>query len=128
MASAVSRWLGSIDGHADISTRLLRVQIENDTAINVIKRYDSADTLFYCDPPYMHESRKHSQSYSFEMNDEEHRQLSHVLKKCKAKVAISGYHSEIMDELYDDWNYHEEGSRRCYSVKKPRTEVLWTNY
>ena len=48
MAGAVSRWLGSIEGLAEIAQRLLRVQIENAPAIEVIKRYDSEQTLFYC--------------------------------------------------------------------------------
>lgn len=52
MVGAVSRWLGSVDGLSEIAQRLLRVQIENDTAIEVIKRYDSPETLFYSDPPY----------------------------------------------------------------------------
>lgn len=51
MAGAVSRWLGSVEGLAEIAQRLLRVQIEHAPAIEVIQRYDSADTLFYCDPP-----------------------------------------------------------------------------
>ncbi|MEO0228327.1 MAG: DNA adenine methylase, partial [candidate division WOR-3 bacterium] len=41
MAGAVSRWLGAIEDLPLIAQRLLRVQIENDDAINVIKRYDS---------------------------------------------------------------------------------------
>src|SRR5438270_1002336 len=52
MSGAVSRWLGSVDTLPDIALRLLRVQIENRPAIEVIRLYDSAGTLFYCDPPY----------------------------------------------------------------------------
>lgn len=43
MAGAVSRWLGSVEGLEGIAPRLLRVQIEHDEAINVIKRYDSPE-------------------------------------------------------------------------------------
>ena len=57
MAGAVSRWLGAIEHLPDIAQKLLRVQFENAPAIEVIERYDSKDTLFYCDPPYPHESR-----------------------------------------------------------------------
>src|SRR5437016_11804908 len=52
MAGAVSRWLGSVEGLSEISQRLLRIQIEHAPAIEVIRRYDSEETLFYCDPPY----------------------------------------------------------------------------
>ena len=71
MAGAVSRWLGSVEDLPEIVQRLLRVQIENDTAIKVIQRYDSEDTLFYCDPPYPHGSRGDNQAYAYEMTDEQ---------------------------------------------------------
>ena len=64
--------VGSVEGLEWIATRLLRVQIENDVAANVIQRYDSPNTLFYCDPPYPHDSRGDSKAYQYEMTDAEH--------------------------------------------------------
>lgn len=128
MAGAVSRWLGSVEGLEWIASRLLRVQIEHDIAINVIRRYDSRDTLFYCDPPYPHSSRGDSKAYQYEMTDQEHIELHNVLSQVHGQVAISGYHCALMDELYGSWNVHEEGSKKAHSVKTERTEVLWTNY
>jgi DNA adenine methylase len=127
MSGAVSRWLGSIDGLSEIAQRLLRVQIENAPAEEVIKRYDSKETLFYCDPPYVHESRGDSNAYGFEMSNEEHVKLAEVLKSVKGKVALSGYHSPLMEELYGDWNYVSY-TKKAHSVKQDRTEVLWVNY
>ena len=75
MAGAVSRWLGSVEGLAQIVQRLQRVQIENVPAIEAIRRYDSPDTLFYCDPPYPHQARGDSKAYRFEMTDAEHEEL-----------------------------------------------------
>ena len=46
MAGAVSRWLGSIEGLPPIIDRLMRVQIENAPALEVIQRYDTPETLF----------------------------------------------------------------------------------
>lgn len=128
MAGAVSRWLGSIDHLPDIAQRLLRVQIENDLAINVIKRYDSEETLFYCDPPYPHEARRDSNAYGYEMTDDKHRELARVLRNVKGKVALSSYHCDLMDELYGDWRYVEAPIKNCHSAKTPRIEVLWVNY
>jgi DNA adenine methylase len=45
MAGAVSRWLGSVDGLAEIAQRLLRVQIENAPAIEVIERDNTGRRL-----------------------------------------------------------------------------------
>ncbi len=38
--------LGSVEGLGEIVQRLLRVQIENAPAIEVIQRFDSEETLF----------------------------------------------------------------------------------
>lgn len=128
MAGAVSRWLGSVEDLPAIAQRLLRVQIEHDTAINVIRRYDSEVTLFYCDPPYPHDSRGDSNAYKYEMSDDEHRQLANVLHEVKGKVALSSYQCDLMDELYGDWQMIEGPTKLVHSVKQPRTEVLWVNY
>lgn len=128
MAGAVSRWLGSVEALPEIAQRLLRVQIENDQAINVIKRYDSEETLFYCDPPYPHSSRGDSRAYRYEMTDDEHIDLAKVLKGVKGKVALSGYHCDLLDDLYRDWTAIEAPAKKVHSVKTERVEVLWVNY
>lgn len=128
MSGAVSRWLGSNEDLSLIAQRLLRVQIENASAIEVIRRYDSPETLFYCDPPYPHDSRGDSKAYAHEMTNEDHRALAFTLRKAQGKVAISGYQCALMDELYGDWNRVDAPSKLCPSVKKERTEVLWANY
>jgi len=128
MAGAVSRWLGSVEDLPEIAQRLLRVQIENDTAINVIKRYDNEETLFYCDPPYPHSSRGDNNAYRYEMADYEHRKLARVLKDVKGKVALSGYHCDLLDDLYRDWKAIEAPVKKIHSVKTERVEVLWVDY
>lgn len=128
MAGAVSRWLGSVDGLAEIAQRLLRVQIEHRPALEVIQRFDSPETLFYCDPPYPHDTRGDGNAYAYEMTDEQHRELAYVLHQVQGKVAISSYHCALMDELYSDWYYTAGPMKNCLSVKTPRQEGLWTNY
>jgi len=128
MAGAVSRWLGSVEGLSEIVQRLLRVQIEHDNALEVIKRYDSEETLFYCDPPYPHDSRGDSKAYAYEMTDAQHRELAKVIHSIKGKVALSSYHCGLMEQLYGNWNYVEGPTKYCHSIKAPRQEVLWVNY
>jgi DNA adenine methylase len=128
MAGAVSRWLGSVEGLAEIAQRLLRIQIENAPAIEIIKRYDSQETFFYCDPPYPHESRGDSKAYRYEMSNYEHKRLAETLRRIKGKVALSSYHCDLMDKLYGDWRCIEAPAKLCHSIKKMRTEVLWVNY
>jgi len=128
MSGVVSRWLGSEEMLPLIADRLLRVQIENRPANDVIRLYDDKDTLFYCDPPYPHEARGDSKAYGFEMTDEEHKKLAGVLHNVRGKVAVSGYRCELMDDLYNDFRRYDAPSKICHSVKKPRIEALWVNY
>ena len=130
MSGAVSRWLGGIDALDDTAQRLLRVQIENRPAIDVIKLYDSDKTLFYCDPPYLHETRRDDKAYGYEMSEDEHRNLAAVLNQCRAKVALSGYDCDVMDTLYPSgkWFKIVGSERTIHSTKGKRQEILWTNY
>lgn len=128
MSGAVSRWLGSVKGLPEIAERLLPVQIENRPALEVIKIYDSPNTLFYCDPPYPHQARGDNKAYGFEMTDAEHVALASSLNRVKGKAVISGYRCDVMDTLYKGWRYAEALAKKCHSVKKLRTEALWMNY
>jgi len=128
MAGAVSRWLGAVEDLSLIAQRLLRVQIENAPAIEVIQRYDTEETLFYCDPPYPHDSRGDANAYANEMTDAQHRELAEVLHSVQGKVAISGYDGNLMAQLYGDWRRVESKEKITHSVKTLRQEVLWMNY
>lgn len=115
---------------AKIADRLRRVQIENRDALEVIDLHDHEDALFYCDPPYPHSAREGSSrsAYRYEMEDEDHRELSEVLHESDGKVAISSYRCELMGELYGDWNRIDVEERTAHSGKSPREESLWLNY
>jgi DNA adenine methylase len=128
MSGVVSRWLGSVDSLPAIAARLLRVQIENRPALEVLKLYDDRKTLFYCDPPYLHEARGDRKAYGFEMIDDEHRSLAAALGKAKGKAAVSGYRCDLMDTLYKGWKRFDAPTKHCHSIKKPRREALWMNY
>lgn len=128
MSGVVSRWLGSVEMLPEIAARLLRVQMENRPAVDVIRLYDSPTTLFYCDPPYVHDSRGDSKAYGFEMNDGAHYELAQLLQQCKGMVALSGYRCDLLDTVYKDWRRHDAPAKYCHSIKKPRQEALWVNY
>lgn len=130
MSGVVSRWLGGVEALPEIGTRLMRVQIENRPAIDAIRLYDSSDTLFYCDPPYVHETRGDSKAYEFEMTDEQHRELAETLNAVSGMVALSNYDCELMNELYSSkrWRKITSPERTIHSTKDRRSEVLWVNY
>jgi len=130
MSGVVSRWLGGVDALPDIGERLLRVQIENRSAVDVIRLYDAQDTLFYCDPPYVHGTRGDSKAYGHEMTDNQHRELADTLNAVKGKVAFSNYDCDLINSLYPAkrWNKISGPSKTIHSTKDKRSEVLWVNY
>jgi len=130
MSGVISRWLGAVEALPEIADRLLRVQIENRPAIDVIQLYDSPKTLFYCDPPYVHQTRGDSQAYGYEMTDEEHVALAKVLNAAKGMAAISNYQCDLMDRLYPSpkWRKVVSPERTIHSTKGTRAEVVWANY
>ena len=128
MSGAVSRWLGGIQDLEEISKRLLRVQIENRPALDIIRLYDSKNTLFYCDPPYVHSTRGDKKAYCFEMVNDDHVALAKVLNAIGAKAAISGYRCDLMDNLYKDWRRYDAPFKTSHSTKQKRQESVWMNY
>ncbi len=130
MSGVVSRWLGGVEQLDFIAERLLRVQIENRPAMEVIQLYDSKETLFYCDPPYLHETRGDTKSYGFEMDNRQHQELAEVLNAIEGLAAVSNYECELMEELYPypKWKKVYSPEKTIHSTKDMRQEVLWINY
>lgn len=128
MAGAVSRWLGSVEGLSEIAQRLQRVQVENAPAVEVIQRYDTPKTLFYLDPPYVHASRGDKSAYGFEMTDEEHCELAECLHGIHGRAVVSGYRTDLYDDLFRDWYRVDADERRCSSVGTMRQESAWLNF
>ncbi len=130
MSGVVSRWLGGVGALDDIAQRLMRVQIENRPAVDVIRLYDDPKTLFYCDPPYLHATRGDAKAYGFEMDEGQHREFAEVVNACSGMVAVSGYEHPLMDKLFEPEKWFKTlGARKTiHSTKGTRQEVLWTNY
>ncbi|MGH7965334.1 MAG: DNA adenine methylase [Candidatus Binatia bacterium] len=130
MSGVISRWLGGVEDLPLIAERLLRVQIENRPAVQVISLYDSPQTLFYCDPPYVHETRGDSKAYGYEMTNQQHAELARVLNNARAMVAVSNYECDLIDHWYPPPKWHKtlSGARTNHATKGTRVEVLWTNY
>lgn len=83
--------------------RLRGVIIESRDYAKVIASHDSANTLFYIDPPYVHSTRESSKRYTYEMSDDDHERLSVILHSVRGKVVLSGYDCGLYYDLYHDW-------------------------
>jgi len=106
--------------------RLQGVVVENRDAIEVVRQHDSPKTLFYVDPPYLHETRGNDKRYRHEMTDEDHRRLAACLHSVKGMVVLSGYPSPLYGKLYGGWRTVTRKS--LADGARPRTECLWLNF
>jgi DNA adenine methylase len=131
MNGNVSEWLTSVDGLPDVHERLRRVLIENMPAIDLIRREDTPTTLFYCDPPYLHETRSSPNTYAYEMTVRDHQQLLEILKGCKGKVMLSAYPSELYLVELHDWNrysFDKPNNAAGGNSKRRMTELVFCNF
>ena len=94
----------------------------------IIEKYDSKDTLFYIDPPYLD-----LQWYEIKFSLKEHEELAKILNKVKGKVCISYYPKDILYKWYpkEKW-FYDYKEVPLYSekvdTKQKKTEMLIMNY
>lgn len=131
MAEPVSKYLSSIDGLEDVASRLRTVVVESMDAIKVMKKYDKDDVFYYCDPPYVPETRhgRQAKTYGCEMTHDEHIELLQLVCSLNAKVMISGYDSDLYSECLKGWSIEKmSGKAHMANSGQGRTEVLWMNW
>jgi hypothetical protein len=83
------------------------------------------DELVYCDPPYLPSTRRRRKVYRFELSEEQHAELLHLLRSLPCKVVISGYPSALYAAMLKDWSYESFQSR---THKTWATENVWFNF
>ena len=114
--------------------RLRRVQIDCRDALDVIQYWDSEDTLFYMDPPYVPEERTDPKVYDVETDSDFHTRLITLLLNVQGKVVLSGYPSPIYTPLEDHGWEKIEREVVAYSSnakvlpggkRNTRIEALW---
>lgn len=118
-------WTNYPDALRLVVERLSGVVIESRDAGNVIRQHDSADTLHYVDPPYVHETRTITDGYAHEMGDEAHSTLLETVQSVKGMVVLSGYPHPLYDEALTDWERVEKDA--LADGARSRKEVLWIN-
>jgi DNA adenine methylase len=108
-----------------IAERLKHVQVEQDEALAVLRRYDRATTLHYVDPPYVIAARRSWDRYAHELDSDGHRALAETLHAARGMVVLSGYPSALYDDLYGAWAQVD----RAEQIDSGRhvTERLWFN-
>lgn len=123
-------WKNFPDCLPAIIGRLRGVVIENKDALAVMAQHDTTETLHYCDPPYVHDTRSLGnpyckKGYKFEMSDDDHRGFAAAARSLNGSVIVSGYACPLYDDLFRGWERRERQSHADGAL--PRIEVLWLN-
>ena len=125
--SAASSW-NNTERLWAIVARLKLVQIEHDSFERVINRFDTPDTLFYCDPPYLPNTRSDKWSkdaYTYELEGEAHTLLAEILNSIEGMAVVSHYPCDEYMAFYKGWEYIEFEAK--IDVGGLATEGLWLN-
>jgi len=140
-AETCNRWLMRLSMLDAWRWRLMLVQIDCRDALEVIRYWDSPDTLFYVDPPYVNETRKTLNAYAYEISADQHKELVELLLGIKGKAVVSGYEHPLYSPFGQaGWKVHKFHTV-CFAAgrvrgsglqgngnslaKVPRTEVVW---
>lgn len=136
-----------IDSHFPIfkqtHNRLKNVLIENLDWTTCIKDFDSYDTVFYCDPPYMNTTTS-GNLYEHGMSIKDHTNLCEMIFQSKGFFALSGYENEMYSTFpWDDiqvWDVNVSMTAQAFSdtnnfadkkdqiTRGKRTERLYIKY
>lgn len=117
----------------EVHRRFKNVVIENVDWKDCFRRYDSEETFFYCDPPYLVYDIK--RIYKDAMTEKEHLELLEKIKECKGMVIISGYDNELYKKELEDcgWAKKQYKTSVKFSIhensrknnKGERIETIW---
>jgi DNA adenine methylase len=135
LPKSVAIWLSAIEGLPAFHARIRQCLIEGDDWAAILDRYDSPDTLFYCDPPYVPDTRKSGSRdmYLHELTHADHEALVDRLLTVQGMVLLSGYDHAIYapltaqgwDQMRREVKLQAHNSR--VTPEDRRTECLWRN-
>jgi len=123
------QWCATIRKLAGYSFRLRGVIIECGDWSNTL-RYDSPDTFYYFDPPYLSSTRVFRE-YVHEFTNEQHIEMCKRLTSVKGKVMLSGYGNPIYRHYLRGWRevLLDSYNRSSHAKKlKKSDERIWMNY
>jgi site-specific DNA-adenine methylase len=111
--------------------RLRHVDLHNRPWQEIIARYDSPDTFFACDPPYLAGvlRSRGDQYYQHRMDADAHAELIERLRKIRGYCLVCGYEHPLYTELLFYWRKVKFFARETMGGKAGRRwEVCWLNY
>jgi DNA adenine methylase len=110
-----------------VTERLRGVIIECRPALDVLRQYDSVETLHYIDPPYVlstrHQIYGNDSPYQHDLTDQDHVDLLECARGLAGMVVISGYRCDLYDDRLADWRRVDRHA--AADGGRARVESLW---
>lgn len=103
--------------------RLSRVLIENQPWLSCIKKYDTPDTFFFCDPPYWE-----VEGYGVEFEWQQYQQLRTMLTGIKGKMLITLNHHPDIQDLFAGYIVDQADIVYTVGNTSKQKEVFISNY
>lgn len=112
--------------------RFKNVTIENRDFEVLIPQFDSPETLFYLDPPYLPavrtsisgtEGKRKTAAYDCDMTLNDHHRLLDIITSLQGMVIISGYDSQLYSDHLKKWRKEEKMTYTVSGLK--RKETIW---
>ena len=131
-AVIAEHWGGGDPGATDGAGEAMpqhRTIVHGDGLQHLQERHYGTDTLIYCDPPYLRETRTSTRDlYRYEFTEPDHRALLAAIRDqaaAGALVMLSGYHPKLYARELRDWHLTTFGSitRRGMAL-----EHLWCSF
>lgn len=118
---AVNNYRMAVSRLPQVAERLLTTQIECADFRTVMERYCTPDSFCYCDPPYVHSSRRDG-GYAHEMTDVDHCDLVEMLLRLPGRFMLSGYASghDIYAPLEDAGWHRIDWETACHAAGRTR--------
>ena len=102
------------------------VSLVKGSAHEFLRGYDfRGGELVYSDPPYLHHTRTSRRRYRHAYSERDHVELLKLLRSLPCNVILSGYASQLYDDMLEGWRTVELQVMNQGGV---RTEKLWYNY
>ena len=133
MHENVSAWLSAVERLPEVHERIKRVEIRSLEACEFIRMYDNPQAFFYCDPPYLQDTRSAPEVYEYEMTHKDHCRLLNTLCQIKGKFMLSGYYSSLYNGNATAYGWRRlekiiDNKASSKKEKDKKVECIWMNY
>lgn len=99
--------------------------LQGDAAATLARLAPKIGDLVYSDPPYLAHTRRRRSMYRHDYSDQQHSELLTTLKTLPSFVMVSGYQSDLYNELLQGWTRIDFDAPTQNGIAR---ECVWLNF